>query len=154
MGDGPGRPQKEDEPRNVRKQYYTTRSKADALEAASEPASDIINRLLDGWLHREHGRDELAEVEAEIAEKEDQIKPIEDELEKLYARRDELRHEKTLAEFQEDQEEVWRTIVRDSPPRDSRQWRNFAEARAEAQAIGLDRALEIVEEETGVAVSR
>lgn len=152
VADGPGRPQKEDQPRDVRKQFYTTREKADALSAASEPGSDIVNRLLDGWLQREQGEDELADVEEKIAELEAQAKPIQDELEELYAKRDSLRHEKTLQEFQEDQEEAWRDIVRDSPPRSPGQWQEFAKNRAEAQAIGLDRALEIVEEETGVEV--
>lgn len=152
MTDGVGRPQKEDQPRDIRKQFYTTREKADALSAASEPMSDIINRLLDGWLQREQGEDELAEVEEKIAEREAQIQPIQDDLEELRALRDSLRHEKTLEEFRDDQEEAWRRIVEDSPDRESHQWRDFVENRPESRAIGTDRALEIVEEETGIEV--
>lgn len=144
---------KEDEPRSERLYFYTTATKAKRLRTAGDSVSDIVNRLVDGWADRENGRSDLARIKERIQELETTKRPLDEELQELYARQQAIEDEEADIEAREEQERAWRALVRDGPSRRPAQWRAFAEARAEARAIGLERALEIVEEEEEAGVT-
>lgn len=157
-----------EETRNVRHQFRTTPSLAERLEPVKERGefTDLLNRLLRSHFDAKDHDSEIMEVRAERERLENAVEPTLKRIEELYAKEASLQNQQRLEEFEQDQEQAWRRVVREDirrrqpseadprrpDPRDEESWRRFAKGRAEAQNIGLDRALEIVAEETGIEV--
>lgn len=151
LGGDPGRPLKDDEPRSTRKYVYITASLNDRVSACRDSFSDLVNRLLRAHFQSKDADREVAALRARLEKVRELRRPLDEEEEELVVAIQSLEHQRSLEEFQADQEEAWRSLVRQGPDRSPAQWRSYAEARPEADAVGMDRALEIVGEERGVA---